>query len=201
MKYTLLAFLFLLRLPVFAQSDKEGSIRDITKITLLNPGFAYEKAIGQFQSVYLQAFINASATRTDFFGETERKYYLDPAFTAQYRYYYNYTKRQEKKLRTSNNNLNYVSGLIQTFFSKIPIEDLEYTPEKRRAVNFAGAAWGIQRNYPKRFCLDLGLGLGVLFTKTTYNEFFSAEKKTINQVMPYPYLQLNIGFWLNKQQE
>jgi hypothetical protein len=124
MKYFITLVFVILVINATAQKDEEGSVTDIIKITLLNPGFSYEKALGQFQTLYVQAFMNTSATRSESFYATEIKYYFDPAFTAQFRFYYNYNRRKERRLRTELNNLNYITPLYQVFFSKAPIENI-----------------------------------------------------------------------------
>ena len=188
---------------VFCQEKNEGGdVTDIAKITFLNPGFSYEKRIGKFQTLYLQAFMNTSDTKTSStYGPDTYDFYFDPAITAQYRYYYNSKRREEKGLRTSMNNLNYIGPVYQVFFSRIPFT-LYTKPAERRAVQFAGAVWGIQRNYSKaRFALDINVGPGVLFTKTTFYDSFNDINTTISQSQFTVYSQLNLGFWLNKREK
>ncbi len=179
----------------FAQKKFEAEgVTNITKITILNPGVSYEQRIAKFQTLYLQAFMNGSVSKSGFGGS---EFYFDPALTLQYRLYYNAKSRMNRGRKTSLNNLNYIGAVWQTFFSTIPIENTYYTPEKRRAVNSAAVVWGFQRNYSKRFSLDLNIGPGILFAKTTYNNGLS--KATINQSQFTLYGQLNIGFWLNSR--
>lgn len=196
----LIIIVFLFCGPAVFSQDKntDADVTDIFKITVLNPGVSYEKRIGKFQTIYLQAFMNLSATRNSIFGSETYEYFFDPALTAQYRYYYNYGRRNDKGLRTSMNNLNYFSPVYQVFFSEIPFT---YTtvPEKRRPVHAVAAVWGMQRNYTKlRFALDLNIGPGLLFASTTYSDFLGGPKKKISQSQFTFYGQLNIGFWLNK---
>ena len=201
MKKIILAFLLLLSTNAFSQEKQESSgVTDIFKVTFLNPGISYEKKLAKFQTLYLQAFMNlAVSTSTDVFGRNnDAKFYLDPALTLQYRYYYNFKHRSDKGRRTSFNNLNYVSAVWQTFFSKVPLKSTYYQPENRRPVHIAAVVWGIQRNNRKRFSLDLNVGPGVLFSKTNYNDF-SGNKFSISQSQFTLYSQLNLGFWLNKR--
>lgn len=187
-------------LPIFCQEkEKEMDVTDLFKITVLNPGLSYEKRIGKFQTLYFQAFMNLSATRSSGFGNDVYKYYFDPAITAQYRYYYNFKGREDKGLRTSMNNLNYVAPVYQVFFSEVSFTTVT-APDKKRPVHAVAAVWGMQRNYTKaRFALDVNIGPGMLFANTTQTDPFNGTKTTISQSQFTLYGQLNIGFWLNKQ--
>jgi hypothetical protein len=188
-------------------SQDETDIVNITKVTFLNPGISQELRIGKLQSIYLQAFMNTSAyfTYSSSFG-SESAIYFDPAVTGQYRYYYNAAKRADKDKRTEMNSLNYVGGVVETFFSKIPLykDDIFADPPdepKRRAVTRIGAIWGIQRNGMKRFSLDLNLGLGYMFGKTTNYDFNTGETYSSNRSQVTMLGQLNLGFWLNRREE
>ncbi len=95
--------------------------------------------------------------------------YFDPALTIQYRYYYNYIKREAKGKRTEMNSLNYVCSILQTVFSKENISSSYYPETNQRAINTFGLAWGFQRNFQNRFSLDLNLG-GLSLYKSDYNK-------------------------------
>lgn len=196
-KILFFALLFI-SINCLSQDKNEIDITDITKITFLNPGLSYEKRIGKFQSLYAQAFMNVSAY---FFYSssqgTSAGVHFDPALTLQYRYYYNAVKRQEKGKRTEKNSLNYISPIFSTVFSKARISSSHYAENNRRAINKLGLAWGFQRNYEKRFSLDLNLGLGYLFTKASLP---GATGQTITKRVGKftTQGQLNLGFWLNK---
>lgn len=104
---------------------------------------------------------------------------------------------KQKEKRTAMNSLNYVCAISEISFSKASVSDSYFNEEKRRAINSFGIAWGFQRNYPKRFSLDLNLGIGYLFTKgTTTNDLGEIITKNIAQATSVG--QINLGFWLNK---
>ncbi|MFI5132166.1 MAG: hypothetical protein ACHQFX_19330, partial [Chitinophagales bacterium] len=152
----------------FSQDNEKTVITDVTKATFLNPGISYEKAIGKFQSIYGQAFMNTSFgfSYSSSFG-TKAYIYFDPALALQYRYYYNFAKREAKGRRTEMNSLNYVCAILQTVFSKGAISSSYYNETNRRPVYTFGLAWGLQRNFPKRFSLDFNLGGGGVYAKST----------------------------------
>jgi hypothetical protein len=198
MKYKLTCFIVLACLTTrgFAQ---EIDVTNVTRVTLLNPGLSYETRIGKLQTLYLQAFMNTSSY-SDYSNSMgfDYEFYFDPAVTAQYRYYYNGDKRLQKNKRTEMNSMNYVAVIGETVFSKMPMNSSYLEETSRRAVSRLGVAWGLQRNFEKRFSLDLNLGLGYLFANgTTYDMTGAKVKKSASQATMVG--QLNIGFWLNKR--
>ncbi len=193
-------FLFLhISIVCFSQANRRSETTDITKATFFNPGISYEKAIARSQSLYAQAFMNTAfgIGYSSSLGNTSFIYF-DPALTVQYRYYYNYAKREAREKRTAMNSLNYVCSILQTVFSKESIADSYYRETKRRAIHTFGLAWGFQRNYKNRFSLDLSLGGGYLYTKaTTLNDMGQFISKNVGRFTTAG--QFNLGFWLNKK--
>jgi hypothetical protein len=183
----------------FAQEEPTIDVTKVTKATFLNPGISYENRVGKYQTMYLQAFMQTSAyfSYSSSFG-TSSGIYFDPALTAQYRYYYNGSRRQEKGKRTELNSMNYLGAVWETFFSKNAMAESSIDEENRRPVHSFGLVWGLQRNYQSRFSLDFNIGYGFLFTKgTELNE--SNEFKKVNQFEFTSVGQLNLGFWLNRR--
>lgn len=180
----------------FSQTDPKTDIRDVTKLNFFDPGISYEKRIGKMQSLTAQAFLSTSIYLgySDALGNTSS---IDvyPALSLQYRYYYNAAKRDAKGKRTEMNSLNYVSAIGEVDFYN---EYISPTEKDLRTLNVFGIAWGFQRNYPKRFSLDLSFGLGYVFTKqTTIN--YAGEYITENTGNFTNIGQIGLGFWLNKR--
>jgi hypothetical protein len=178
--------------------EDEG-ITDVIKITLINPGFSYEKNIGKLQSLYAQAFMNTSfgIGYSSSLGNTSYVHF-DPAISLQYRYYYNLNSRLAKGKRTEMNSLNYLTSIIETTFSKGRISPAHFDETKRRAINALGLAWGFQRNYPRRFSLDLNFGAGYLYGKVTTMDL-SGQSLSKNSGRFTTVGQFNLGFWLNRK--
>jgi len=195
----LLPLLILVSTTCISQNKEDAGITDVTKATFFNPGFSYEKKVGKFQSLYAQAFLNTSFyfSYSDYF-ETNSGIYFDPAVTLQYRYYYNYAKRESKGKRTEMNSLNYLSAIALSVFSKESISSSALNEKNRRPVTTIGVVWGFQRNYAKRFSLDLNLGLGYLFAKETVFDY-SGQYVTRTKGQFTTTSQFNLGFWLNKR--
>ncbi len=183
----------------FCQDKVSADITDVTKATFFNPGISYEKRIAKFQSLYAQVFMNTSIAIgfSDALGNTS-SIQFDPAITLQYRYYYNYKAREDKGKRTEMNSLNYIAGILETTFSKGRISSSYYEEKNRRAINVFGIAWGFQRNYPRRFSLDINFGPGYLYTRvTTVDDTGQLITKNAGQFTTVG--QVNLGFWLNKR--
>ena len=195
-----LFFLLLILIPAYCFSQDQGNaeVTDVTKATILPPGISYEKKIGRVQTLYAQAFMNITFAigYSSSFGTTS-SINFDPALTLQYRYYYNSGTREAKGKRTEMNSLNYVGAISQTDFAK----EIIYTPtssEKRgRTIYTFGIVWGMQRNYERRFSLDLNLGPGFYSTKT-HTVDNRGQFITENIVQPTLVIEFNLGFWLNK---
>jgi hypothetical protein len=62
-----------------------------------------------------------------------------------------------------------------------------------------GVAWGLQRNYNKRFSLDLNLGAGYIFTKTSTTVTGQFVNKIIGKTTTLGHVTL--GFWINKRKQ
>ena len=201
MRVTKITFLFFFGLSTscFAQEKLQADIVNITKATFLNLGISYEKRVAKCQSILGQTFMNTSISigYSSSLGNTS-SITFDPALSFQYRYYYNYERRQRKGKRTEMNSLNYLSPTIETIFSKNRISTSHYIENSRRPISTVGIVWGFQRNYKKRFSLDLNLGLGYLFTTATLpDDTGQTIKENVGKFSTLG--QLNFGFWLNKR--
>jgi hypothetical protein len=175
------------------------SVVDIPKITFLLPGFSYEKAIGNFQTLHAYALYNLySYSRSS--GETiNTSYYFDPTFMLSYRYYCNYKRRNNLGRVTERNTMNYIGPYAQVFYSKTPVGTNAYENEKRRPVYSYGFLYGLQRNYNSRLSLDINFGLGVIAANTTYYNSFTRSVMKGNRTQLALPGQITLGFWLGKK--
>ena len=192
----LLLFLLISRHSL-AQDQEKSEITDITKASFFSPGISYEKKIGKLQTLSVRAFLG-----TGFYFSTSSSLgttagiTLNPAWSLQYRYYYNSTKRNAKGKRTEMNSLNYVTAIADMRFFKETVSANGDTDI--RSLNSFGIAWGLSRNYQKRFSLDWSVGLGYYYAKsTTLNEW--GENITKNEGGTTLVGQISLGFWLNKR--
>jgi hypothetical protein len=183
----------------FCQPEDNDDLTDIVKVTFFNPGISYEKRIAKLQSLYAQLFMNTSFAvgYSSSFGTTANIQF-DPAFTLQYRYYYNAKQRAANGKHTEMNNLNYVSFISEITVVSQKLLFVDHVEKKYPAVNIFGIAWGLQRNYKQRFSLDLAIGGGYFFAKVA-KETGSGQFQTQNAGDFTLITQLNLGFWLNKR--
>ena len=197
-RYLLFLFFMAFSTSCFAQDKTQTQIVNVTKINFLNPGLSYEKQVDKFQSLVGQAYLSTSFSLSGSSSGTQSSISFDPALSLQYRFYYNYERRQKKGKRTEMNSLNYFSPTIQTIFSKQRISSSHFMEINRRACNTVGVVWGFQRNYRKRFSLDLNLGLGYLFsTATVLDNTGQTVRENVGEFTTLG--QLTLGFWLNKR--
>lgn len=194
-------YLLLLTISInsFSQQKDQPDITNITRAAFFSPGVSYEKRVGKFQSILGNAFVTTSFSfsYSSSLG-TNSDISFDPSFALQYRYYYNSRQRLAKSRRTEKNSLNYMSVIAETDFTRNSISSSYLVEEDRRPVYSIGVAWGLQRNYPKRFSLDLNLGGGYVFASNTkLNEFGQPVKVNSGKLTSIG--NLSLGFWLNKK--
>ena len=172
------------------------SVIDIPKVTILMPGFSYEKAIGKFQTLQAYALYNVYSYSKSSGGNVQSNYYFDPTIMLSYRYYYNHDRRQGLGKVTERNTMNYIGPFAQVFFSKIPVGSNAYENTNRRAVYMFGALYGLQRNYKSHFSLDINFGLGVITGKSRYHDSSSGITKDGSRSQVTIPGQITLGFWL-----
>lgn len=175
----------------FGQTDSTSrQVTDVFRIGFFNPGVSYEKAIGTSHTLFGQVFFNTLiAIRSTGSPGKSFEMRFDPAVLLQYRYYYNYQNRKKDNKRTALNSLNYVGPVAQVSWpgnASVPFTDF-------------GVVWGFQRNYPKRFSLDLNMGFGYR-SKLTLNETSPGNTNGYEVRGRLGLIgQISLGFWLNRR--
>lgn len=130
-------------------------------LNILAPSAEYELAISPNSSIDMNLGVGFAYHKSTYSGEA---YGFFPGFEAQYRYYYNFNKRADKGLKTSENSANYIAGVASITGGDPIIGDLEYASDYGA---FMGPAWGLQRVYNSGFKLNLNLGIGIGFNEVT----------------------------------
>ncbi len=179
-----------------AQQRQPTSVIDIPKITLLMPGFSYEKALGKFQTLQAYALYNVYSYSKNSSGNVQTNYYFDPTIMLSYRYYCNHDRRQDLGKVTERNTMNYIGPFAQVYFSKMPVGSRAFENATRRPVYMFGALYGLQRNYKSHFSLDINFGLGVISGNTRYSDLSSGIIREGNQTQVTVPGQITLGFWL-----
>lgn len=187
----------------FCQEEKTGRVENVTRFTFISPGFGHEQKLGKnttlvghvFLSPYASFFYSGGMGEESF----EAEFALEPSVSFQYRYYYNFAKRQEKGQRTAKNSMNYIAPKYNAVFTKRRISSSYLPEEATRAINTVGVVWGLQRNLPNRLSLDFNAGLGYQFTKGhTYNDAGMVVQKNIGNVALMS--GITLGIWLGKKE-
>jgi hypothetical protein len=195
-----LPILLLASYSVCAQNASQKVVTNVTRVAIVDPGFSYEAALGSKSTLYSEVGLAPYLRLGWATNEAEDPVFrMDPMASFQYRSYYNFKRRTEKKLRTDLNSLNYIAPAFGISYSKNPIKSDGYDEEDRRLVGTVGLYWGMQRNYKSRFSLDLMIGPGYLFGKTTYYDGVGGSY-TENDGRFVLNTRLLLGIWLNKKE-
>ncbi len=186
---------------LMAQESSPSVTENVAKVTFLNPGFAYEAKTGKSKTLYTQIFLNTSLRfdlEDDIYADqVTSTAYFDPALSTQYRFYYNYKKRNGAGKRTAKNSMNFFAPIYEGHLSKAPFPGTSFEEIDRRLLSTIGAVWGMQRNYAGRFSLDIYTGLGYTFGKES--EVINGTLKSGTSGAPALIAQVNIGIWLGKK--
>jgi len=166
---------------VFAQNPKEAFTVNVTKVTFIEPGIAHELPLGRTSSFFMRGGLTATLAENFYGGNS---FLVRPFVSSSLRAYYNSEKRKLKELNIANNSANYFALLLIVATS--PINKTEdYDPGHNEALFNSGLVWGMQRNYPSGFSLDLNIGAGYL--KGGTSKGFG------------PVAELNIGWVIGKK--
>jgi hypothetical protein len=183
--YFLILFSFFLLSENFAQGkEKQQFTEHVTKLTFLEPGIAHEFPVGRVQSFFLRTGMTATLAN-DNYNEEIAGVLLRLFGSASFRVYYNSEKRLLDEKNVSRNSANYFALLFLSATKPLNSPDFYYDQRLNNALINAGLVWGIQRNFPSRFSLDLNIGLGYV------------KAGSLTGLSPLG--ELNLGFWLGKK--
>ena len=184
---------------VVSYAQDEQHTTDVSTLNFFAPGVGYEKAISKNSTLYGSAYLNFSFyyRYSSAFGD-ETHFSVNPGFTLQYRHYYNFYGREERGRRTEMNSANYIAPVLYVVYSKDRVANSDLNEADRRPITTLGAVWGMQRNYRKRFSLNLNLGVGYYFAKGTVLTG-SGNQIKVNRQDWTTLGSLNLGFWINKR--
>jgi hypothetical protein len=170
--------------PIFAQQDQlSPATMNVLKLNFFLPGISYEQKLAELTTLHLDAYVDGLIITAPYSDDEQSHVYPTPSFKAELRTYYNLLKRNFKGARTAMNSANYLAPLYVGRYTLVS----EY--EERKWINQLGFVWGIQRNGPGRFCIDVNTGL--IFTVSAKSYYFYDP---INIV-----LHLRLGFWLGRK--
>lgn len=125
---------------------------ELFKVNFINPGVEYEVGIGHDQTLDFGLALQ--------FGANDIGYAFLPAINAQYRYYYNFERREQRDKRIEGNSGNYLAASGTLFLEEVIIGNLD---SGDGFFGILGPVYGIQRTYPSGFNFTLEFGLGYYF--------------------------------------
>lgn len=174
-----LFLLLLLVCQVNAQFGKNCELRQM-KVNLLNPGFEYEMALGTNTTFDVKAGmqVGLDPLRSNIYEELG----FFPAVAGQYRYYYNFEKRQQNRRQIYGNSANYVAPAVAVFF---PGSRTINGEEVKGAFGYAGLVTGLQRSYDSGFNFSVDVGAA----------YYSGQFKG----GVYPVANLSIGWIISEK--
>ncbi|HZV70688.1 MAG TPA: hypothetical protein VFG10_14135 [Saprospiraceae bacterium] len=168
----------------FSQDEKPHlSVENVLKLNFLLPGISYEHKIGNYTTLNVAAYMDGIISDKIESPNRQSHLFLTPSFNAEFRYYYNLKTRDIKGKPTALNCANYIAPVYIGRYSHT-----SYFSDYQ-LVNQVGAVWGMQRNYPKGFSLDVNGGLAYTF-KARNNYYYDPIELL---------LQANIGFWMGRK--
>ncbi|WP_127124727.1 hypothetical protein [Pseudoflavitalea rhizosphaerae] len=197
--FTLIAILAMSQFPL-AATAQEASTENVAAVTFFTPGFSYELKTGQYQTLYATAFMNIAAS---FFASTETgtesSFYFDPAINLQYRFYYNFEKREQRNRRTEKNSANFFALSGGTVFSKMRMSSSYFEEGSRRPVYHVAGIWGMQRNMQGRLNMNFYAGLGYRWATSTYPLSDGGMGKENHGRLTVPF-EIGLGIWLGQRE-
>ncbi len=167
----------------FAQDKMDTQTVKVWRINFLNPAIELEYPISNKSTISSAIGIGYNGAYPDLtYGGDGFIYIIAPFLDVQYKYFYNFKKRQNKNRTIKNNSGNFISLRLISHGPSI-MENINRTSD----FDFAfGPTWGIQRKYGKNFHFLFDVGPQYYFD--TYGN---------GNIMPIM-VQINLGFDLNK---
>jgi len=170
--------------PIFAQQDQfSPSTTNVLKLNFFLPGISYEQKLSELTTLHLDAYVDGLIITAPYSADDQSHVYPTPSFKAEARTYYNLLKRNFNGKQTARNSANYLAPLYVGRYSLVD----EY--EERKWVNQLGVVWGIQRNVPGRFSIDVNTGL--VYTVNWKSYYFYDPVNIL--------LHVRLGFWMGRK--
>lgn len=135
-----------------AQFGKNCELRQF-KVNIFNPGLEYEMALGPNTTLDIKAGLQVALD--PLVSNVYEEVGFFPTVAGQYRYYYNFEKRQRNRKQIYGNSANYVAPAVAVFFPDTRTINNEVV---QGAFGYAGLVTGLQRSYNSgiNFSIDIG---------------------------------------------
>lgn len=145
-------FLVLLTFSSFSQNFTTSQF----SLNAITPSAEYEISVSGNSTIDLDLGVGFAYRR----GLGGSDFGIYPGFETQYRYYYNFVRREADNRKISQNSANYMAVIASITSGDPLIGGLEYSSDYGL---FVGPAWGLQRVYISGLKVNLNLGLGFVF--------------------------------------
>ena len=179
MQRIILIVLLFSSILVCAQFGKNCELRQF-KLNAANPGIEYEMALGT--NTTLDFKLGMQATLDPAVSDRFEDFGFFPSLSGQYRYYYNFGKRQRNGRQIYGNSANYLAPVV-TIFS--PRSRTVANREVNSIFGLAGLVTGLQRSFNSGFNFSIDVGAAYYLGTVTDGI--------------YPVANLSIGYILSEK--
>ncbi|MEP3211192.1 MAG: hypothetical protein ABJN95_18540 [Maribacter sp.] len=152
MHRTILITLLFSSMFITAQFGKNCELRQF-KLNIANPGIEYEMALGVNTTFDIKAGLQVTIDPS--VSEIYQDFEFYPAVALQYRYYYNFERRQRNRRPIYGNSANYIAPAVAIF---APGPRTVANEVVKGAFGYAGVATGLQRSYNSGFNFSADIG-------------------------------------------
>lgn len=174
-------FLVLLLVGLYsnAQFGKNCELRQF-KVNIVNPGIEYEMALGTNTTLDFKAGLQVALD--PLVPNIYEEVGFFPALAGQYRYYYNFDKRQRNRRQIYGNSANYIAPAAAVFIPGARTIDNVVVKD---VISYAGVVTGLQRSYNSGF--NFSVDVGAAYYIGTFKEAI------------YPVANLSIGWIISEK--
>jgi hypothetical protein len=160
MKSVFLISLFLV--PILTQAQNEF-VPETRSLATLDLGFSGVQLGGELKTAKTQTVLIRAGMMPLLYDDIDPLGYApghtklgwSPALSTEYRFYYNYQRRMEKKKDIRNNAVNYAGYLLLYSFKPVGVKD--YLTANTR-IFITGPVWGFNRALGEKILFNLTLG-------------------------------------------
>ena len=178
MKKVIIILISLIAIQNLQSQTKATVVKKIQfKIDILTPGLSLENGIGDYSTIYSELGTSLGAHKAS--NSNKPKFLISPYIKSQYRYYYNFEKRQNKGKNTFKNSGNFIAFSTSYYFK--PISNSIYL-STYDGITLA-PVWGLQRTYNSGLNINFNTGLGYTISSNKSNGIVPIINFTIGWVI------------------
>ncbi len=176
MKKLILLLVFVTGQFAFSQDSKNVADKQF-KINFLTPGVEFETGVSNNSTINLALGTGIFYRKQN---NQDSEFGVFPYLEGQYRYYYNFKRRNNKGKNTNSNSANYFAFSAIAQSGKSIIGNIDFTDDYAALV---GPIWGMQRTYSSGFNLNLSAGVGYAWSENFDGEILPTVSFTLGWVL------------------